>query len=258
MANRVRCVLAVFLVLFVAAPLSAHYHMLFPQTPAVERDKPVSFTLQWGHPFEHQLFDAGPPVSLLVLAPDRKKTDLLKGLKKNTLKTPAGKSATIYSFTYTPPKRGDYAFVLTTPPVWMAEEKEFYQDTVRVGLHVTTQNGWDNALGAGFELVPLTRPYGLRPGMVFQAQALVNGKPLAGAMVEVERYNATPPKELPPDEQITRKVKADPNGVATCTLTEPGWWCVTALRDGGVRDYQGKKYPVRQRSTLWVYVDAGP
>jgi cobalt/nickel transport protein len=254
--GKIGCRLAAGCVLsLLCSPAWGHYHILLPQSPATARDKPVSFTLQWGHPFEHQLFDARKPESLVVLSPDRKTTDLLKTLKEGTLKSPDGKAAAIYYFAYTPTRRGDFAFVLTTPPVWMEEEKEFYQDTVRVGLHVTTQNGWDNALGKGFELVPLTRPYGLQPGLVFQAQARLAGKSLAGVLVEVERYNPTPPKELPPDEHITRKVRADPNGVATCTLTEAGWWCVTAVRDGGVREHKGKKYPLRQRSTLWVYVD---
>ena len=51
---------------------------------------------------------------------------------------------------------------------------------------------------------------------------------LARALVEIERYNAVVPKELPPDEQITRTAKTDPNGIFTCTLTEPGWWCLAA------------------------------
>jgi cobalt/nickel transport protein len=255
MHNLLRRIAAVLGLFLLSTPAWAHYHMLLPQVPATARDKSVTFLLQWGHPFEHQLFDAGKPESFVVLAPDRKTTDLLKALKESTLKSPEAKPVVVYHFAFVPPRRGDYAFVLTAPPVWMEEEKEFYQDTVRVSLHVATQNGWDNALDKGFEMVPLTRPYGLQPGMVFQAQARVGGKPLAGALVEIERYNPSPPKELPPDEHITRKVRADPNGVATCTLTEPGWWCITALRDGGVREHQGKKYPVRQRSTLWVYVD---
>ncbi|HZT79168.1 MAG TPA: DUF4198 domain-containing protein, partial [Gemmataceae bacterium] len=80
-------------------------------------------------------------------------------------------------------------------------------------------------------------------------------QPLAGALVEVERYNTAAPKELPPDEQITRAVKTDPNGVATCTLTDPGWWAVTALNPGGAREREGKQYPVVRRATLWVFVD---
>jgi len=27
-------------------------------------------------------------------------------------------------------------------------------------------------------------------------------------------------------------------------------------RDGGKKEHNGKSYPVRQRATLWVYVDA--
>jgi hypothetical protein len=73
--------------------------------------------------------------------------------------------------------------------------------------------------------------------------------------VEVERYNAAPPAKLPADEHITRTVKTDPTGVATTTLTEPGWWCLTASRPRGTRMHEGKPYRVRQRCTLWVYVD---
>jgi uncharacterized GH25 family protein len=135
-------------------------------------------------------------------------------------------------------------------------------DIVKVVYHVQAQKGWDGMVQKEFEWSPLTRPYGLQPGAVFQAQ-LNRGvppdgrllKPVVATVVEVERYNATPPKELPPDEFITRTVKTDPNGVATCNLPEPGWWCLTASRDGGEREHQGKRYPVKERSTLWVFVD---
>src|SRR5690242_4708258 len=80
-------------------------------------------------------------------------------------------------------------------------------------------------------------------------------QPVAGALVEVERYNATAPKELPPDEQVTRAVKTDPNGVATCTLTEAGWWAVTTQYATALREHEGKKYPVKRRATMWVFVD---
>ena len=130
-------------------------------------------------------------------------------------------------------------------------------------LHVQAQKGWDATAEAPLQLTPLTRPYGLQPGMVFQAQALAAGKPLGGAVVEIERYNAppapeppfTPKKPIPPDEQIMRTAKTDPNGVVTCTLTEAGWWCVTAQRDGGKKERDGKMYPVKQRATFWVFVD---
>ena len=113
--------------------------------------------------------------------PDGKMVDLTAKLEK--FKKPGGvdgKEVTAFRFDFTPEQRGDHWFVLTTPPIWMEESKEFYQDTVQVVLHVQTQNGWDK-LGqdpdwqAGHFIQgpadePLTRPYGLLPGMVFQAE----------------------------------------------------------------------------------------
>jgi cobalt/nickel transport protein len=243
------------LILASSTPARAHFNMLLPDRPSVKKDEAITFTYQWGHPYEHQLFDAPPPEKLTVIAPDGRATELTNRLEKITLPAAGGKTVTGYQLKFTPDQRGDYIFVLQTPPIWMEEEEDFFQDTVSVVLHVQAQKGWDAAAVDAFQLVPLTRPYGVPEGTTFQARLAGVPKP-AGAHVEVERYNAEPPKELPPDEQITRTVKADPNGVATCTLTEAGWWSLTAQQDGGLREREGKKYPVRRRATLWVPVDA--
>jgi cobalt/nickel transport protein len=237
------------------APLSfAHYHMLLPAQPSVGREKPVEVLLQWGHPFEHQLFETAEPDAVFALTPERKRIDLGRLLKKTSVKGEE-KDVRAFRFSFVAEERGDYFLVAQMPPLWMEDEKVFWQDTVKVPLHVLTQKGWDNALGTGFELAALTRPYGLEPGMAFQAQALIDGKPAAGVLVEVERYNETPPKSLPPDEHVTRRVKADPHGVFTASLTEAGWWCLTAERHAGEREHEGKRYPLHQRATLWIYVD---
>ena len=52
--------------------------------------------------------------------------------------------------------------------------------------------------------------------------------------------------------------KTDPKGVFVSTLTEPGWWALTASRLAGTRDHDGKSHPLRQRSTLWVFVEDRP
>jgi uncharacterized GH25 family protein len=224
----------------------------------------MGFTYQWGHPYEHQLLDAPLPQSVIVLAPDGKKTDLTSQLERIELAGGEGKKVAGYRFRFTPPRRGDYLFLLQTPPIWMAEDGEFLQDTVKVILHVQSQRGWDSGLRADLEFRPLTRPYGLLPGMVFQAQleGRVNRTPprasLADFLVEVERYNLVPPKELPPDEFITRTARTDPQGVVTTTLPEPGWWALTAGREEGTREHEGKAQPVRRRSTLWVHVSEKP
>jgi cobalt/nickel transport protein len=233
----------------------AHFLMLLPSAESGQRDQAAAVVFQWGHPFEHQLFDAPKPESAVVFDPDGKRIDLAKSLERIEVPSEGGKNVSAWRFTLQPERRGDYTLVVIAPPIWMGEEQFFFQDTVKVVFHVQTQKGWDKPTGTGFELAPLTRPYGLQPGMVFQAQALFEGKPLPGALVEVEPYHTVPPKALPADEHMTRQVKTDANGVLTCTLTEAGWWCVTAERDGGKREHDGKMYPVRQRATFWVHVD---
>ena len=209
---------------------------------------------------------------MFAIAPDGKIIELSKKLEKIKLATPDKKAVVAYQLRFTPNQRGDYTFVLHTPPIFLEEDGEFVQDVVKVVLHVQAQKNWDadfrdptiNRSG-GFKVVPLTRPYGLLPGMVFQARFWIPDKapsigaqpaqPLAGALVEVERFNPTPPKKLPPDEHITRTAKTDPNGIVTYTLPESGWWCLTGQADGGMRNHNGKKIPVRLRTTFWVHVD---
>jgi cobalt/nickel transport protein len=256
--------LAWAVLLGVAPPGSAHFNMLLPDKPSAKKGDEVVVTYQWGHPFEHQLFDAQAPESVIVRFPDGKSSNLTKELTK--VQTPAGEKKTVvaYTLTFTPNQRGDHVFLLKTAPIWMEEDKEFLQDTVRVVVHVQAQKGWDRRSSHhGIDITPLTRPYGLQPGMVFQAilenhQLDPKNEALGDALVEIERYHAKPPKELPPDEQMTRTAKTDPKGVVTCTLTEPGWWCIAGHRVEGEKEHDGKKYPVRQRAIHWVYVDEAP
>src|SRR5262249_44403221 len=261
-----RLILLVIVSLFAfVSPSAAHYSMLLPDNWSAKKGESVTLTYQWGHPFEHQLFDAPAPEYVAVRTPDGtpddKWIDLTKSLEKVTL--PGGeKKVTAYRLKFTPEQRGDYVFVLRTPPIWMEEDGEYLQDWVQVVLHVQAQKGWDQRFPAYFEFRPLTRPYGLQPGMVFQAWLVQNGsgkpQPVADKLVGIERYNAAPPKKLPPDEQITRTAKTDPNGVVTTTLTDAGWWCLTAARPYGEKERDGKKVPRRLRTTLWVYVDEKP
>src|SRR5436305_1922088 len=103
--------LALVVLVLSAGSSAAHFNMLLPQTASAKKGEAVPFTYQWGHPFEHQLFDAPRPQSVIVLAPDGKKTDLISTLEKATRKA-GGKEATVYSFRFTPALRGDYVFLL--------------------------------------------------------------------------------------------------------------------------------------------------
>ena len=242
--------------------VQAHYNMLLPDKPSVKKGETVTFTYQWGHPFEHELFDSPTPESLVVLAPDGKKSNLTKSLEKITIPAGVDKKVTAYQFKFTPEQRGDYVFLLQTPLIWMEEDGKYLEDTVKVVLHVQAQKGWDAKSEGEFELVPLTRPYGLQPGMVFQARLSIPPDDVriktVTNPVEIERYNPLAPERLPPDEHVTRTVKPDPNGTVTATFTEAGWWCVTAGSDTGQISRNGKRVGKTLRTTLWIFVDDKP
>src|SRR5438445_406898 len=146
-----------------APAAQAHYNMLLPESASAKRGDTVAFTYQWGHPFEHQLFDAPSPKSVVVLAPDGKQSDLSSALEKTTIPAADGKEVTASRVRFKVDLRDDYVILVSTQLIWMEEEQEHWQDTVKVVLHVQAQKGWDAALASAFELVPLTRPYGQMP-----------------------------------------------------------------------------------------------
>ena len=259
-----RFLLALPVALLLTSHAHAHYNILLPDAAAAKKGDKVTFTYQWGHPFEHEMFDAPPPARVFVMTPDGKKSELAKSLEK--FKKPAAdkKHVQAFRFTFVPEQRGDHTFFLHTPPIFLEDSKEFVQDIVRVALHVGSQKAWDADPGRQFKIIPVTRPYGLYPGMVFQARALLDqspgevtetAPPHKNALVEFERYNPAPPKEVPGDELITFRTRTDQNGLVTVAFPDPGWWSLTTQRDAGTRELDGTKYPLRQRVTLWLHVD---
>jgi uncharacterized GH25 family protein len=261
---RIAVVLALAWLGLPAQPAQAHYNMLLPELAFGRKDEALTLTYQWGHPFEHQLFDAPKPTSLQVRTPDGKITELATKLTRVALPGEKDSRVVGHRLSYTPDQRGDHLFVLQTPPIFLKEDGAWVQDTVKVVLHVQSEKGWDEGIGTDFEWRPLTRPYGLLPGTIFQARLLelppgvVNPVPFSGKVVEIEHYNPTPPPELPAEEFITRTVKTDPNGVVTTNLPEAGWWCLTASREAGTREHEGKSYPLHQRTTFWVHIHTSP
>lgn len=254
--------IALSVLLLVNAASVAHYNMLFPDKPWAEKGEKVTFTYQFGHPFEHELSDAPKPVGLRAFNPRGIAEDLEvdKTMKLVKVDGADGKKVDAWQFTFVPQERGDFTFVLKTPP-FKHDENTQVEDVVRVVLHVQTQNGWDGIyrpFDNGIDLWPYTRPYGLLPGMAFKGRVVKlpfvdefdkqSLQFVNGLQIEVEKYNAKAPKKLPPDELITFKTKADANGFFMATLLEAGWWGVTAVTPRS-------KNRIGQRATHWVHVD---
>jgi hypothetical protein len=267
---------AIITLIAISSEATAHYSMLLPDRHSVKKGEKVTFVYQWGHPYEHALSDAPWPKKLIVIPPGGKELDLLPTLEAFKQAGADGKDVTSYRFHFTPEQRGDYTFLLRSAPLALDDDKEKVTDIVRVVLHVQTHGDWwASAEGESIDFSPLTRPYGLLPGMVFQARAswtrpssggsgvtgggvqipwgqLLPANRLEGVLVEFERYNAQPPKETPDDELITFKTITNLDGVATLSLPEPGWWAITLVP----RPYRvDNSKPPRTRATIWVYVN---
>jgi cobalt/nickel transport protein len=240
----------VLALLLAASEAAAHFNMLLPDRSSVKKGEKVTFTYTWGHPFEHDFFDAPRPAKLTMYAPDGTTRDLLPLLEKIAVPGAEGKKVEAYRFTVELSQIGDATFVLHTAAIPIDDE-EVIEDVVRTVVHVQAQKAWDVDTKADPQIVPLTRPYGLRQGMLFQGR-LHAGKQSDGAEVEIERYNAAPPKELPADELITFKTKTDPSGTFSFVFPEAGWWSLTAQVEAGTTKHKGVDVPLRRRATLWV------
>ena len=113
--------------------------------------------------------------------------------------------------------------------------------------------GWDEPIGLKTEIVPLTRPFGLYAGNVFQGIVLVGGKPAPGTEVEVEFYNKDKKSEAPNDYFVTQVVKADKNGVFTFAVPKAGWWGFAGLNTSDKKiKHDGEEKDVEIGAVLWI------
>jgi len=248
-------------------PAKAHYHVYWPQQPGCygQVGVPVKWQYFWGHPFDMLISDAKPQ-KFFIRTPDGRKEAVSLQLITLTDQE-SGQHRQAYELEYKPLIPGDYYLCLESSPEFIPEEKLFQQDYVKEVWHVGEEKGWDKPVGLVFEILPLTRPYGWPAGSVFKAQARFMGKPLKGAVVEVEKFQGVfvPKDKLPKDHLgehnlplITRVTKTDAQGYLTVTLDSPGWWLIAVLHPHGKKTLEGKTYPVEHRACLWLHLEAPP
>lgn len=224
--------------------LCAHMHTLIPDQAFSRKGYPVGIRYVFCHPFEHDVHATKRPETLRVVAPDGTVEDLLPALVKD---------GEWFRFAYTPERRGDH-YVLLTAPV-AVEDGAAVRESAKLILHVQSQQGWERPVaGEGLDIVPLTRPYGIRPGSAFRGRVLWRGAPVGNCRLEVEMYNETPPKEVPADEFVTAAAVTDEAGIFVVSVPERGWWSVTATKEGETEARDGAQVPVTHRMTFWFSV----
>jgi cobalt/nickel transport protein len=229
----------------------AHFGMVIPSDSMVMQgeSRDVHVTLSFSHPFEGVGMELVKPKVFGVLAAGEKK-DLSGDLKETKV---MGHKA--WEVTYPIRRPGVYMFYMEPQPYWEhAEDCFIIHYTKTVAAAFGDDEGWDGEIGLKTEIVPLSKPFGLYAGNVFQGIVKVNGKPLPHAEVEVEYYNREKQYTAPTEYMVTQSIKADQNGVFTYAAPKAGWWgfCALSTADFTLR-HEDKEKEVEIGAVIWVY-----
>jgi cobalt/nickel transport protein len=240
-------------VVFFSVPIArGHFQGLIPSDDMVSKadNRTVSLDLVFFHPFEGEYMNMDKPAQFGVMVRGEK-TNLLKTLKEKRIG-----EFTAWEADYRVRTPGDHIFYVEPKPYWEPAEGCFIVHYTKVVVNsLGVEKGWDEEVGLKTEIVPLTRPYGLWAGNVFQGIVKVKGKPAPSTEVEVEYYNKDRKIEAPGDPMITQVFKADSNGVFTYAMPKAGWWAFAALNtDESKMKYKGQEKPVEIGAVLWVRV----
>jgi cobalt/nickel transport protein len=149
---------------------------------------------------------------------------------------------------------GVYMFYMEPEPYWEPAEDTFIvHHTKTVVTAFGDDEGWDEEIGLKTEIIPLSKPFGLYVGNVFQGIVKLDGKPVPFAEVEVEYYNKGGKIKAPTTYMITQTIKADQNGVFTYAAPVAGWWGFAALsRADFTLEHAGEKKDVEIGAVIWV------
>lgn len=234
--------------LFPAAAF-AHFGIVLPSDSMVAKDEgaALSLTFAFSHPFEQYGMVLDTPAAVTVHA-NGETTDLLPSLTPSAyMDNPA------FTAEYRLGRPGAYAFAMEPQPYWEPAEDAFiihYTKTYVAAFG--DDSGWDAELGLKTEIVPLSKPFGLWAGNVFQGIVKMDGQPVPYAEVEIEFLNET--GITAPDElMITQTVKADGNGVFTYAAPAAGWWGFAALSGADYQlPHEGTPKDVELGAVIWV------
>jgi cobalt/nickel transport protein len=241
---------SLLLVFGLAGVCQAHFGVIMPDKAMVmQGDNPnVELTLAFCHPFEQNGMNLAKPKKFGVVV-GKEKIDLL-----NTLQETKVLDKQAWKTTYTLKKPGVYAFYFDPQPYWeTAENKYIIHQTKTYVAAFGAEEGWDEEVGLKAEIVPLTRPFGLYAGNVFQGVVKFKGKPAANVDVEVEFWNADKKVTAPNEYFYTQVVKTDKNGVFTFAAPKAGWWGFSALNlEKKAMDHEGKKVAAEYGAVMCV------
>ncbi|HDP24620.1 MAG TPA: DUF4198 domain-containing protein [Deltaproteobacteria bacterium] len=236
------------LLFFLLVPLgvSAHFGMIIPSQDIVTQDgsHQITLSVMFAHPFEYDAMPLEKPKRFGVVEGDLK-TDLKDRLKETTF---LGQKSWELSYRFQRP--GVSTFYLEPQPYWESAEDCYIIHYTKVVISAFgLEDGWDAEIGLKTEIIPLTRPFGLYAGNVFQGIVKLDGNPVPFCEVEVEHFNAEKKFSAPAESFITQVIKTDGQGIFTYAAPKPGWWGFAALSES---DEKIRDKDVELGAVLWV------
>jgi len=235
-----------------APPAFAHYGMIIPSDTMVMQNeaRDVALTLSFSHPFEGNGMELASPKIFRLYGPQGE-ADLLPALAPATVMNARGFTATLPIAA-----PGLHVLYMEPQPYWEPAEDVFIVHHTKTYIAAFGEEaGWDEPQGLVTEIVPLSKPYGLWSGNLFQGRVLRDGKPVPGAEVEVEYYNQDG-VVAPSGYMITQTIRADASGVFSYATPAAGWWGFAALTTA---DYQlsqdGAQKDVELGAVIWVHFE---
>lgn len=238
------------------SPLAAaHFQMIIPSNDIVEqgKSKKIDLDIRFWHPFENLGMNMQKPLKVGVMAKG-KKEELINTLQEQKQPDATGATFNAYKTTYAFKTPGDHIFYVEPQVYWEPSEETFIVHYAKVIVNAFgLEQGWDTEVGLKSEIVPLTRPYGIWTGNIFQGQVKMNGKPVPYSAVEIEYFNQEGKIKPPAAPFITQLIKADGDGIFTYAMPKAGWWSFAALnQDAKKMQHEGKDYPVEIGAVLWI------
>ena len=233
-----------------AGPCLAHFGMIIPSDSMVVQgdSKTVKLTLSFSHPFEGQGMELVKP-RVFGVRSIGKEQNLIETLGKTQVMAHSAWAAP-----YKIKRPGVYMFYMEPEPYWEpAEDLFIIHYTKTVISAYGDDEGWDKEIGLKTEIIPLSKPFGLYAGNVFQGIVKLDGKPVPFAEVEVEFYNKGVKIKAPTAYMIAQTIKADQNGVFTYAAPVAGWWGFAALNSADYKiNHNGEPKDVELGAVIWV------
>jgi cobalt/nickel transport protein len=254
MRKKARIIIIMAAILGMTGSAFGHFGMVIPSDNMIMQNekREVNLHLSFSHPMEVVGMDLEQP-KVFSVWDNGKEVNLRDNLKQTHVMDHKA-----WQLDYQIKRPGIYMFFMEPQPYWEPTEDVFiihYTKTVVTAFG--SDEGWDEEIGLKTEIVPLSKPFGLYSGNVFQGIVKMDGKAIPFAEVEVEFYNSDNSAQAPTEYMITQTIKADNNGVFTYAAPKSGWWGFAALNEADfkLKTKSGEEKGVELGAVIWVHFE---